>query len=330
MAFRDIWKNKTDDQDYVNAEDINIIAQEIISMEEENEKVDHSKLKHLSFEESGHTGFQKELTEEELKSFEVVKNKEDKSNKIRSINEIMDDGNTQYLSAGGTLSLVISETDNVRANVEAYADAKFGQLDERVSVNEDLISQNINRIIAVEDKSAELEIKGEFELVVSGTLEEKVGIIEHTFSNRYKELYVRMIIPKSEEAAAGNASTEKARWVIQTLNDSGYTVNKPIYNMGNQFIQDFTEEWATVIHIKVFNNYCRTELWYDRSWYLRDGYARGMNSSTYSGYVAPSVTMVRDYIDRLKLIFMTANQVTDGSVRYLPANTTYEIWGIRK
>ena len=38
----------------------------------------------------------------------------------------------------------------------------------------------------------------------------------------------------------------------------------------------------------------------------------------------------KDYIDRIKITFMTANQVTDGSVRYLPIGTTYEIWGIRK
>jgi len=243
-----------------------------------NEKTHHYQLKNLGFEESGHTGFQKELTEKQLELIEKVKSKEDVANRVTTIS----DENTH----------------------EQYPSAK-----------------------AVYDAVNEC---GEFELIDSAEFTEKVSIIERKFATQYKELYIRFIIPQSMEAAAGTPSTEKARWTVQTLNDGGWAINKTIYNMGNQFIQDFTEKWATVIHIKVLGNYCRTELWYDKNWYLTDGYARGMSSSTYSGYVAPGVTMVRDYIDRIKISFMTANQVADGSVRYLPIGTTYEIWGIRK
>ena len=45
------------------------------------EKSNHSQLKNLGFEESGHRGFQKELTKEQLELIEAVKDKEDIANK---------------------------------------------------------------------------------------------------------------------------------------------------------------------------------------------------------------------------------------------------------
>lgn len=180
----------------------------------------------------------------------------------------------------------------------------------------------------------EIDACGDFELVASDELTEKVGVIDLTLPNQYKELYLRFTIPPSEEAAAGSASTEKARFVLHTLNDSATYINKVIYNQGNQFIQDYTAEWYAGFRIQIFGNsnnaYCRTELWYETTFYATGGYARGMNSGTYSGYVAPSVPMVRDYIKRLKISFMTSGSVTDGSVRYLPIGTKYELWGVRK
>lgn len=296
-------------------------------------------------------------------------------NKINSWDDFTGEmtGNEEYPTINMMMREKESAVNDAVSLSNAYADIKIGEVEERVTTNEqsiagaftycgeldakisqvendvisnkEVIDSNVVRIIALEDKDAErkkeIDACGDFEPVYisvdssgnpsnKGILTEKVGIIQHTFDNQYKELYISFIIPQSEEAAAGTPSTEKARWTVKTLNDGGWDISKTIYNMGNQFIQDFTEKWATVIHIKVLGNYCRTELWYDKNWYLTDGYARAMSSSTYSGYVAPGVTMVRDYIDRIKIIFMTANQVADGSVRYLPIGTTYEIWGVRK
>ncbi len=242
------------------------------------ERTSHSHLKHLGFEESGHRGFQKKLTEEQLELIEKVKNKEDVSNRVTAIS----DKNTH----------------------EQYPSAKA-------------VYHAMNEC-------------GDFEIVKADTLTEKASTIQLNFPNQYKELYIRFVIPPSEEAATGSASTEKARFRVQTLNDSGSNLNKEIYNMGNQFITDYTDEWYTTIHIQVIGTYCRTELWHDKAEYGKGGYAKMQKAETYSGTVAPSVPMVRDYIDRLKFIFMTNGGITDGSVRYLPAGTTYEIWGIRK
>ena len=62
-----------------------------------NEKTHHYQLKNLGFEESGHTGFQKELTEKQLELIEKVKSKEDVANRVTAIS----DKNTheQYPSA---------------------------------------------------------------------------------------------------------------------------------------------------------------------------------------------------------------------------------------
>ena len=238
-----------------------------------NEKTHHYQLKNLGFEESGHTGFQKELTEKQLGLIEKVKNKEDVSNRVTAIS----DKNTH----------------------EQYPSAK-----------------------AVYDAVNEC---GEFELIEDVTLSENVAQILCTLPGKYKELYLRFAIPSS-----GNNSTDKARWRLQTLNDLATNVNKFIYDQGNQFVEDFTSRWYAGFHIKILGKYCRTELWYEREQMATGAYARGMNSSTYSGYVAPSVPMARDYIDRLKILFATSGNVTDGSVRYLPAGTKYEIWGVRK
>lgn len=47
---------------------------------------DHKKMKNLDFESSGHTGFQKELSAQQLKNIDAVTGKEDKSNKAQDWN----------------------------------------------------------------------------------------------------------------------------------------------------------------------------------------------------------------------------------------------------
>lgn len=48
-------------------------------------KMLHGSLKNLDFEKSGHRGFQKELTDEQLKNITDVPNKEDATNKVKNI-----------------------------------------------------------------------------------------------------------------------------------------------------------------------------------------------------------------------------------------------------
>ncbi len=70
---------------------------------------DHAKLKHLSFEESGHTGFQKELTEEQIAAIEAVLGKEDKANKTTIISVGSTD--EQYPSAKAVKEYVAGELE---------------------------------------------------------------------------------------------------------------------------------------------------------------------------------------------------------------------------
>ena len=240
-------------------------------------KMHHYQLGGLGFEESGHIGFQKELTKQQLGMIEAVKDKEDVSNRVMSISK--ENTHSQYPTA------------------KAVYDAVDGH--------------------------------GEFELVDSVELTEKAAILEHNLKNKYKELHIRFNIPMSDEAAAGSASTNKARFVVQTRGATE-VLNYSIYNMGNQFISDYKYRWYAAFHLKVSGNYCRTDLWFGNAQMMNDGYVMNDNSGTYSGFVAPSVPMARDYIKDIRIVVMYGTMLIDENVRYLPAGTKYEIWGVRK
>lgn len=310
------------------------------SMELSGTPKDHSKLKKLSYEESGHTGFQKELTAEQKEALEKITEKEDKSNKIQSVND-MTGSEEEYFSAVGTLRLV----DEAESRAKAHADGQFIELSGRVATNEVSIASAFKNIQAHEQTIEEhslaigeifgrIDVCGDFELVKSDELTEKVATIELTLPNQYKELYVRFYIPKSEEAAADTPSEQKARFVVQTLNDENTKVNKIIYTQGNQFIPDYKVAWCAVFSVKVIGSsdkaYCRSDLWYREANMFDNAYALGQTSSTYSGFVAPSVPIKRDYIRDLKFLLTINGNTPDKTVRYLPVGTTYEIWGVRK
>ena len=155
---------------------------------------DHSKLKKLGFEESGHTGFQKELSVKQLEAIENIKAKEDKSNKISSWDELGDDigGEVKYPNVYFMMENLSQAETNEANNANAYTDMEvskvadrvtvneesiagaFGAIqnnesniqgihdqlvnhENRISTNEDVIGQNVNRIIALENNMGDVE-----------------------------------------------------------------------------------------------------------------------------------------------------------------------------
>ena len=82
---------------------------------------------------------------------ESVKNKEDKSNKIQSIDALKND--EQYLSAGGTLALVNTAEDNAKSHAEGLYD----ELNQRVTTNEESIAGAFGFIQGVENRVGDLE-----------------------------------------------------------------------------------------------------------------------------------------------------------------------------
>lgn len=89
----------------------------------------HSSLGGLDFESSGHTGFQQELTDEQLKQIKAVSGKEDKSNKVATLNEEASD--LQYPTAKAVLDgiknltgweLIKSDTLTSQINILSWAD----------------------------------------------------------------------------------------------------------------------------------------------------------------------------------------------------------------
>ncbi len=87
----------------------------------ENRKSIHSNLLNLEFEKSGHTGFQKELTEEQLEAIDAVHGKEDKLNKITEITEESTD--EQYPTAKAVYRRTHHIEEMVVAVAQGTADA---------------------------------------------------------------------------------------------------------------------------------------------------------------------------------------------------------------
>lgn len=273
----------------------------------------HDALKNLAFEKSGHTGFQAELTKEQLDAIESVAGKVDKQDgKGLSSNDF---------------------TDTLKSKLEkAITNDEFSHITEQIDEKESLS----NKVVAISENSTDeqypsaksvfkaIEACGDFELIDSATFTENVMQLTPTINGQYKELYLRFTVPTS-----GNASGIKARWGVQTRSDTNNLINKTIYNMGNVFVLDYSEEWYTAIHIKVLGKYVRTEVWFETSKMASGAYARGQNNSNYSGYVAPSVPTARGYIDALKISFASPSGTADENLRYLPAGTTYELWGVK-
>ncbi|MBR6523445.1 MAG: hypothetical protein IKT39_02400 [Clostridia bacterium] len=74
---------------------------------------DHAKLKHLGFDESGHAGFQKELTPEQLAAIASIlslqNDKEDKSNKKTSFSTSGIYDEESYPTVGAVAKAIVNE-----------------------------------------------------------------------------------------------------------------------------------------------------------------------------------------------------------------------------
>lgn len=330
-----------DSKDYTNVE-VRKVAERVTANESQTAsiKTDVADLqKHIN-EESHFRGYLS--TNEEILSSNATPNDYAYSAESGTVwiydevNGWQDSGETvpdQLTPASNTTPLINGEASVGSENAYARGDHRHPTDTTRASVedvrvNTESIAEAFNHIQLHEQQIADLSTCGDFELIESAEFTEKVAVIEPTLNGKYKEFYIRFNIPPSDEAKAGNASTQKARWGIHTWNGGG-VYNQPVYNMGNQFITDYTTAWRTVIHIKVMGKYARTELWYESSGNIDNAYARGMNSSTYSGYVVPSAPLVWDYIHKLKITLAYESNKTDTSIRYLPVGTTYEIWGVK-
>lgn len=257
--------------------------------------------------------------------------KEDKSNKIQSVND-MSGSEEEYFSATGTLDLVNAAEESAKA----HADGQYEELNKRVATNEESIADAFGNIqiheqaieqhsLAIGEIFGRIDVCGDFVKIYEDTLTESLTIIEKTFDTNYKELYIRFVIP----CAYNEASTEKARFRVYTLNDSGGNVNKIIYDMGNWMVEDYkannsATDWTASIRIKMLGNYARTELWYEMSNMFNNAYARTPSNSTLSGSVAPSASTKREYLPAIRVMLYSAN-----NIRSFPAGTTYEMWGVK-
>lgn len=223
----------------------------------------HAKLKNLGFEESGHIGFQKELTPAEREAIASVAGKEDKANKIQSINELQND--EQYLSAGGTLSLANTAEDNAKA----HADGLYNELKEN------------------------LEACGDFEPIDSGTLTEDVVQISPTINGQYKELYIFFKMPPQADVATNTSKARMSMWNGNTM----------IYDQGNAFVDNYNMNWYIVCTVKMYGTRCYSQMWYAKYREQASGliipYVVPSSDQNYAGAVCPHMRLNNPYLDTI-------------------------------
>lgn len=258
-----------------------------------NKKQPHSELKNLGFDESGHTGFQKELTPEALEAIASVYGKEDRSNKVSNLKDVSD-ASKQYPTVGfmnsqiATAALNAIEHSTSQANDYTYM--KVSELEKVVSVC------------------------GDFELVDSGTLQANVLQITPTVNGRYKELYWVFDVPTTN---SDSSSADKARLVF-SMNGTD------IHNIGGNLIDNYNVSWRAVFDAKMTGRWCHTQLWFNKKHIWDGGYASPPSVTNYNGSIGAGKKMTYDYIDNL-----TVKMISSNGTRVLPAGTTYELWGVK-
>ena len=299
MALRNSWKDIIDGESEIVGENINDIAHAVIDVED---------------------------------------GKEDKANKIQSIDALMND--EQYLSAAGTRALA----STAEYNAKAHADGLYSKLNQRVTTNEESIAgafgaiQSVEsrvgdlevaesdlqgRMIAVEDKTAELERDietcGDFELVDSGTLAEDVAQVSPTINGQYKELYIFLKMPAQADVAT-NTLKARVRMKIGNIN---------IYDQGNFMVTNYNADWYMVCTVKAYGTRCYSQVWFGKYYTDNNGvinpYAINASTADYNGAIVPHVNLNNPYLDSFT-VSMASNPAGG---RYFPNGTTYELWGVK-
>ena len=298
--FKDNWRPRIDGVDDADSSAVNEIAEGLIDLEEKTLKT------------------------------------EDKTNKIQSVDD-MTGNEEEYFSANATLSLVIGESQTVSKNANDYTDVKVGEvnkrvttneesisgafaycneLNERVTTNEGVISQNVGRIIALENG---LAVCGAFELVDSAEFtEDVVTVVPNLKGKQYKEIYMVFTIP-TVNADGGNTDKGRIRCYANSSNTEFFT-------QGSTAIENYNTTWNLHLHFKFIGNYVTGDLWHRKASNLT--YGAYPSSTTQNGVTQPGFAMSEDCFNKLTVKMQDAN--FQQKLRCFPIGTTYELWGIKK
>lgn len=282
----------------------------------------HNRLKHLGYEESGHTGFQKELTDEQIQAINQVAAKEDKSNKSDTIwNE---DGDNAYPTTKAIINDVYTPHEQRIGDIETDLHWKEDSSNKVISINETSTDMQYPSAKATFDgiqnktgwELVKVAVNGEV-VDAAGTLEADVTQISWTFAEKYKELYVHFKLPTINPDKTSNFP--KARIFLYP---SKVNVSKCIYYDQMAVIPDTGVNYHVNFHIQTFGNNCTTQREFlNNESSITCGYALEYNL----GYRAFNITKKIDnpYIDMLTALLYPTE------TRCFPTGTVYEIWGVK-
>lgn len=269
-------------------------------------ETNHANLKNLSFEESGHTGFQSELTQEQIKNIADVVRKEDLSNKVHKVEYIGEDDNT-YPSSSAVYKHVIQEGQKLEQSiVDKYIEPLSG-----VEGKADAIAQEVDAL------KGEVASCGDWELFKSGTLTEDVEQLSWSDLPKCKELYIYFRVPTLNP----DGTTDFPKGRIFLYNATNILIENCIYYERSPYFTDTGKTWRAGYHVQMYGTICTTERMYDESMTS----AATMYNLGYNQYYSKAFGKKFDnpYIEHL-----TALMYPSGT-RYFPVGTEYEIWGVK-
>lgn len=258
--------------------------------------------------------------------------REDKNNKIHSIDEMTGDG-TQYMSADLTYSLVTSAETNASNMGMAHADMKFGEASERMDgIDGDLAGKEdkSNKVTELTADSTDeqyptakaaydsVQSKTAWELIKSRKLteHEQLNILTWADLPKLKEIYLYFKIPTMNPDKT--ADFPKAK--IMLYNADKVDTNKCILYEQNLFMTDTGVTRIATYHIQTFGKRCEVKRVALTETQVDNSYNQNISSIM---SVSVSKELDNPYIDKL-----TAYMMNMGT-RYFPVDTEYELWGVR-
>lgn len=290
---------------------------------------EHSRLGGLGFEESGHTGFQKELTKQQLEQLDLLQYKEDKANKISEWKKEF--SGEEYPSA----ELVKNEIEIATAHAdEAYdvahmvawdvyhADGTVAQDYQKIwykatELSKDCTDEEYPSAKAVFDG---IQAKTGWELIDSAEITQDISSLELNLAeknhSKYKELFWRFTVPTQNAAATSGFS--KARTYLYVNN------NVIVSDDQTYYMQDNGYPWFLSYHIQSMGNFCSVF----KGFHYR---AERIDTVAYTQYTSPYVGWqagkdIGEYgLSKVKILMISE---TSGVRKFL-AGTKYELWGVR-
>lgn len=263
---------------------------------------------------------------------DVENDKEDKANKINTWDELGNDTNGEVKYP--TVRFLMDNVSQAEDNAKAHADGLYGELNQRVTTNEESIAGAFVSIQSQERQITELkgdiEACGDFELIELTDslgnplpkpykLTEDATQISHALNGQYKELYIFLKMPAQADVST-NTSKARVRMKIGNIN---------IYDQGNFLTDNYSADWYMVCTVKAYGTRCYSQVWFGKYYTDDKGainpFAINPSTGNYNGAVVPHANLNNPYLDSFT-VSMASNPVGG---RYFPNGTIYELWGVK-